>query len=438
MLFKIQKYKQNNFMKRLRPISNTHLRKVACTISAAALMLGVSHATTVGFNFQSQWDGDPTGGGAPAYTGKIVTAAAFGIPTNGWENLAPLRTGYYCTNTTDACNGPFYTNQVISASTSSDGLHPLPQGSLNVNWSATAANVTGFAGYGPKYGAPNPNPGEQQVYYSFLRDEANTYTAPVGGPIPYNVTITGLKSVWTNTPYVIQLIAATDTGSSFANANIGTLVNTQQVTYSATHDPYGVFGGLSTVSGSLNSDSIRIWGDPGTTHDSGTGIAIASTIAGFIITDKPVVTMSPQPVAASVDDNVNLRVIAAGVPPLSYQWRKNGSPIPGATSSSYSITGIKSSANYDVVVTNLYGAAISKVSTVAVDQISIGLFSSDIVVSWTNDLATLQSATAVAGTYLDVPGATSPYTNDVPTQKFFRYIRPAQAPITIDSNPIDQ
>ena len=390
-------------------------------------MLGVSHATTVGFNFQSAWQG------APSYTGKPVTATAFGISTNGWQNLTPMFTGYY------GVDGPFALTETIDTTSAGD-LHPLPQGSVTVNWSATAGNVTGFAGYGPNYGAPNPNPGEQQVYYSFLRDEANIYTAPVGGPIPYNVTITGLKSVWTNTPYVIQLIAATDTGSSFANANIGTLVNTQQVTYSAVRSPYGVFGGLSTVSVPLTSDSIHIFGDPATKYDSGTGIAIASTIAGFIITDKPVVTMSPQPVKnASIHDTINLRTIAAGVPPLAYQWRKNGVTIGGATSSSYTINDITTSANYDVVVTNLYGAAISKVATVAVDQISIAQIAGEIILSWPNENAMLESATDVTGPYTALnSNPTSPYTNDVPTQKFFRYIHPAQAPTTINSNPIDQ
>ena len=43
------------------------------------------------------------------------------------------------------------------------------------------------------------------------------------------------------------------------------------------------------------------------------------------------------------------------------------------------------------------------------------------ILSWTGS-STLQSATNVAGPYLDVPGATSPYTNDTGAQpqQFFR------------------
>jgi hypothetical protein len=47
-------------------------------------------------------------------------------------------------------------------------------------------------------------------------------------------------------------------------------------------------------------------------------------------------------------------VVANGTPPLSYQWRKNGNNISGATQSSYSISNLRQShfADYSVVVSN--------------------------------------------------------------------------------------
>src|ERR1700675_958157 len=101
-------------MKRMRySRGKAATKQVACTVSAAALMLGVSQAATVGFNFQVDW----TEHGSPSYTGKPVTATAFGITTNGWENLVPLPTGYTAAN-----SGPFTTNVVIDATTSTGGL----------------------------------------------------------------------------------------------------------------------------------------------------------------------------------------------------------------------------------------------------------------------------------------------------------------------------
>jgi len=348
-------------MKKTRsPHPHSRVAQAACTVSAAALMLGVSSAATVGFNLQVDW----TDAGSAGYTGKPVTATAFGIGTNGWENLNPLPTGYNGKNP-----GPYTTNEVIDATTSTGGLNPLPNGSLTVSWACTAANSSGFAGYGIPYGGPNPNPGNQEVYYGFLRDEANFYSHPVGGPIPYSVTLTGLRSVWTNTPYAIQLIASTDTANVITNAYIGNVTTNQQATYDVKSSSTGILGGLSTMSGPWTNDTISIWGAPALSYTN--GYAIASTISGFIITDKPVISMSPNSLRAVGGDTFVLGSYAVGVPPLSYQWRRNGYPLTGGTSQT--LTNLQPAATdsgaYDVVVTNLYGAATSSVANVTVDRI---------------------------------------------------------------------
>ncbi len=412
-------------------------------------MLGVSHAATVGFNFQANYCS------AHSYSGAVVTAPAFGINPAGWESLSQMDNGY------GSCAGPlFYTlNEVIDTTTSTGGLNPLPNGSLNITWDAATANVSGFGGYGPLYGGNGYHPGEQEVYWGFLRDGVNFGPGSSGADNNqpgYSVDIVGLKSVFTNHPFVIQLIASSDSMHTLTNAFIidATHSSTQSVIYpnpqvygNAGSAPWfrAIGGGLSTVSGSVDADHVKIIGNRAThggTIAGGDDYDSASTIAGFIITDKPVVTMSPQPVVAGIHDNVNLRTIAAGVPPISYQWRKGGVPIAGATSASYSITDITASGNYDVVVTNLYGSAISKVSTVAVDQLSIVQDtggSGNVIISWQFPDATLLQATAVTGPYTAVDGSpASPYTNSVaPGSIFYRYTRPAQAPVTIESNPYD-
>ena len=78
--------------------------------------------------------------------------------------------------------------------------------------------------------------------------------------------------------------------------------------------------------------------------------------------------MSPQTILCYPGDTITLNPYAIGVAPLHYQWRRDGGPIAGATSSTYTVSGLNSAngGNYDVVVTNLYGSAVSKVSTVNV------------------------------------------------------------------------
>ena len=71
------------------------------------------------------------------------------------------------------------------------------------------------------------------------------------------------------------------------------------------------------------------------------------------------VFISQQPVSLVVTQNMTatFTVTASGATPLTYQWRKNGQAIPGATGSSLSISGAKvdDAANYDVVVSNPLG-----------------------------------------------------------------------------------
>ncbi|MFH1690786.1 MAG: immunoglobulin domain-containing protein [Candidatus Eisenbacteria bacterium] len=81
------------------------------------------------------------------------------------------------------------------------------------------------------------------------------------------------------------------------------------------------------------------------------------------------VTGHPDGAALCAGEPVTFTVVATGTQPLSYQWRKGGSPIGGATSTSYSIpsTVTGDAGSYDVVVTNFYGSATSNAAVLAVD-----------------------------------------------------------------------
>jgi autotransporter-associated beta strand protein len=96
---------------------------------------------------------------------------------------------------------------------------------------------------------------------------------------------------------------------------------------------------------------------------------------------SPLVTINPQPVSQNIDDNMPVTFTLGGssLTTLGYQWRFNGTPIPGATAfatntSSYSIASVNltNAGNYDCVVTNISGN--SQTSSPAILVVGAGNF----------------------------------------------------------------
>lgn len=82
----------------------------------------------------------------------------------------------------------------------------------------------------------------------------------------------------------------------------------------------------------------------------------------------PTITAQPADQNAIAGSTATLSVTANGIPPLSYQWRKNNSPIPGATSSSlrFLSTSDKDAGSYSVAITNTGGTAVSNSAVLTV------------------------------------------------------------------------
>lgn len=84
-------------------------------------------------------------------------------------------------------------------------------------------------------------------------------------------------------------------------------------------------------------------------------------------TGRVVITAQPQPLTVKPGQPASFTVAAQGTPPLRYQWRLNGKPIPGATNSSHTIA--KTAANhvgaYDVTIANALGAVTSQSAPLA-------------------------------------------------------------------------
>lgn len=125
----------------------------------------------------------------------------------------------------------------------------------------------------------------------------------------------------------------------------------------------------------LNSVTSANGGSYKVVATNSTGTATSNVAVLTVIgAGKPVELLaSPLSVTALAGANVSYRVIADGVAPITYQWRKDGTDITGETSSKLTLTNVSSSnaGTYTVVATNAAGSIISGAATFAIDTAAV-------------------------------------------------------------------
>jgi len=283
-----------------RKFFSKSLKQTILAVPAAALMLGASHGATVGINYTENFGADSADGNGSNYgtyhynsttyvgfysygymtTGMDVTATAFGVPTANWTSVQ-LPFGYAIDST----------NTV---------------GAMTIITTAGAAQCSGigntnfvYADYYSWFVAAGVQPGNDQVTWAYLDDEAQ-YSAT--NPLPYtpwSVQLSGLKTAYPN-GYTIQTIGYpwifdTTQNPSAPPVNVTdftTFTNTMDYTdLGARQGAWGVdisHAGLSSVSPAMTADSVTIYGSApfnSTTPPGGGDPRIHSTLCGFIITD---------------------------------------------------------------------------------------------------------------------------------------------------------
>jgi hypothetical protein len=95
---------------------------------------------------------------------------------------------------------------------------------------------------------------------------------------------------------------------------------------------------------------------------------VSSNNATITVLSAPAITTQPASQTVCPDDTLVLSVVATGSPTLTYQWRKGGSNISGATSASLVLSPADAgdAGTYSVVVTNGCGTVTSSNATVTV------------------------------------------------------------------------
>jgi hypothetical protein len=93
-----------------------------------------------------------------------------------------------------------------------------------------------------------------------------------------------------------------------------------------------------------------------------------SNAATITVNNPVVITTDPGPQNVCIGGNISITVAATGTAPISYQWRKNGINIPGAVSSTYTITNATpaNAGNYSTIVSNACGQVVTTPDTLIV------------------------------------------------------------------------
>lgn len=190
----------------------------------------------------------------------------------------------------------------------------------------------------------------------------------------YDVVITGICGNATSTAVTVTINPATSitnqpssqTICPGANASFTVTAAGTGLTYQWRKDGVAITGATATTytitgvnAASAGTYTVAVTGTCGTVISSGAVLTLGTT---------PTITTQPQGQGGCSGNAVTFSVAASGTGPLTYQWRKGGVNISGATSASYTINNVSiaDNGNYDVVVTGACGSVTSAVAALNV------------------------------------------------------------------------
>ena len=109
-------------------------------------------------------------------------------------------------------------------------------------------------------------------------------------------------------------------------------------------------------------------------NTAGTVTSVAATLTVNAATVAPSISTQPTSQTVTAGQTATFSVAATGSAPLSYQWRKSGVTISGATSASYTTPATSSSDNgaqFTVLVSNSVGSVTSNAATLTVNVAAV-------------------------------------------------------------------
>lgn len=348
--------------------------------------------------------------------GRIIVGGLFGTLHGAGANLCRLNfDGSEDTNFNAQVN-PSYdeVDQVVVqsdgkvvATGSFAGLGGMPRqyiGRLN-NTEPATKNLS-FDGSAITWGRGGTSPEVWRTHFALSLDQGKTWTSlgegtRVGG---------GWRLGGLSLPLNATLRARGYTANSFVEALLGAplvmeppLSTTNDAGTTATFMVYS--GGTEPLSyhwrknGAALTDAIHVTGASTRTlivsntlgADAGNYAvvisnsfgSVTSAVATLTIRD-PVVSVQPASVTRQFGEDASFSVGVVGTPPFTYQWRRNGTPIIGASQASLLLTNLQATdaAVYDAVVGTSWGSLTSKLALLTINLVSPDSFDPKAIGRW--------------------------------------------------------
>lgn len=362
----------------LPTVSITGNNSPICYGSNAQFTISGTSGSTVSYSINGT-------SGNVVLTGGSATITVNGATSNQTLNLISVDNGNCARNITGSSQitvRPVFSAGTISTSGESICYGGDPgiigsltdatggDGSITYKWQANGVDIASSSS-----ATLNPPAGltTTTTYTRWAKDNTcnTSFTQSTGSWV---VTVTPSTSISSQST-AAQTTCLNDNFTSISLTASGTGTLTYQWYSNTTASTTGGTN-LGNANGAQTNTFTPQASSPGTLYYycvvTGTCGSATSAVSGAFVVNSPV-SITQQPVSLSnicLNSTQSFSVVATGTSPLSYQWKKNGVDISGATSSTLTLNNIQTSDadSYSVVVSNTCGSVTSSIVSLALDN----------------------------------------------------------------------
>ncbi len=227
--------------------------------------------------------------------------------------------------------------------------------------------------------------------FAFRSEQANVASlgnlaemTSTGSHTVCNVAVTNLVAPTLSAQPVSQTITAGQS-ATFSVVAAGTSPMTYQWSKNGAAITGATSSSYTTLATTAADNSAQITVRVSNGIGEATSSSATLTVKGALV--APTITMQPVAQSVTAGHSATFSVATTGTAPMNYQWNRYGSPIPGATSSSYGLAltaATDNGAQFNVVVSNAAGSVTSNNAALAITAAPLPAGCSTSSATWNN------------------------------------------------------